>query len=51
VRDNTGLVQYPVASSQLPESRLLVATYGVRDHFTRTVVNPAFILEEWQAQH
>jgi hypothetical protein len=50
VRDNAGVVQYPVASSQLPESRLLVTTYGVRDHFTRTLVNPALILEEWQAQ-
>lgn len=50
VRDPAGIVQYPVASSQIPESRLLVTTYRVRDHFTRTVVTPALALAEWQTQ-
>ena len=50
VRDNTGLVQNPVASAQLSESRLLVTPYSVRDHFTRALVTPAIRLENWQAQ-
>jgi hypothetical protein len=50
VHDNAALVQYPVPSAQLPESRLLVTTYRMRDHFTRTLIAPALILEQWQAQ-
>lgn len=50
VRDTSGLVQYPVASSQIPQSRLLMTTYSVRDHFMRTVVTPNLPLAHWQAQ-
>lgn len=50
VRDYAGLVQYPVAISLIPESRLLVTTYRVRDHFTRTLTTPPLRLAQWQAQ-
>lgn len=50
VRDHAGLVQYPIASSQIADSRLILTTYRVRDHFIRTVVTPALRLGEWQAQ-
>jgi hypothetical protein len=49
VRDTSGQVQYPVASSQIPQSRLLMTTYSVRDHFRRTVVTPDFPLAHWPA--
>jgi hypothetical protein len=50
VRDHLRLVQYPIPSSQIPESRLLVTTYRVRDHFTRTLIMPALRIAEWQTQ-
>jgi hypothetical protein len=50
VRDNTGLIQYPVASAQLSESRLLIKPYSVRDHFRRTLAIPALLLESWPPQ-
>jgi hypothetical protein len=50
VRDNTGLVEYPVPSAQIPESRLLLTPYSVRDHFMRTLMTPALMLADWQAQ-
>jgi hypothetical protein len=50
VRDTTGLVHYPIASSQLPGSRLIMTTYSVRDHFTRTLKTPTLALAQWQAQ-
>jgi len=50
VRDTTGLVQYPIARAELPESRLVMTTYSVRDHFTRTLVTPALQLAQWQAR-
>jgi hypothetical protein len=50
VRDTTGLVQYPVATSQIPESRLIMTTYSVRDHFARTVVTPTVRLAQLQEQ-
>ena len=50
VRDTTGLVQYPIASSQISASRLVMTTYSVRDHFTRTLVTPTRELAQWQAQ-
>jgi len=50
VRDESGLAQYPVAASLLPESRLLVTTYRVRDHFTRTLVTPELLLAQRRRQ-
>jgi hypothetical protein len=43
-------VHYPIASSQLPGSRLIMTTYSVRDHFTRTLKTPTLALAQWQAQ-
>jgi hypothetical protein len=40
VRDTSGQVRYPVAIAEIPQSRLLMTTYSVRDHFMRTVVTP-----------
>jgi hypothetical protein len=50
VRDTAGLVQYAVATAQIPESRLIMTTYSVRDHFTRTVVTPTVELAQFQEQ-
>jgi hypothetical protein len=50
VRDDSGLVQYPVAASLLPDSQLLVTTYAVRDHFMRTLVTPPLLLVQQRAQ-
>jgi hypothetical protein len=50
VRDTTGLVKYPIASSQISASSLIITTYSVRDHFTRALVTPTLPLAQWQAQ-
>jgi hypothetical protein len=50
VRDDSGLVQYPVAAALLPESRLLITTYSARDHFMRTLVTPPLLLTQHRAQ-
>jgi hypothetical protein len=50
VRDRAGLVEYPVTSSQLSDAQLLLTTYSVRDHFTRTLTTPDLLLESLHAQ-
>ena len=50
VRDTTGVVQYPVATAQIPESRLIMTTYSVRDHFARTVITPNVELTQFREQ-
>jgi len=50
VHDNAGQVHYPVPVAQIPDSRLLVTTYRVSDHFTRTLTSPALLLGDWQTQ-
>jgi hypothetical protein len=50
VHDATGFVQYPIPSSQFAESRLLLTTYSVRDHFTRALTTPALRLANWHTQ-
>jgi hypothetical protein len=50
VHDATEFVQYPVPPSEFAESHLLVTTYRVGDHFTRSFVTPALHLAEWNAQ-
>jgi hypothetical protein len=38
-RDPLGILEYPVASADIPQSYLAIKVYGVRDHFRRTLVS------------
>lgn len=49
IRDQSGLVHYPVDPSELERSYLLIKIYAVRDHFTRLAVIPRTRLAEWEA--
>jgi len=50
VHDATGFVQYPIPSSEFAESHLLVTTYRVRGHLSRSFATPALRLADWNAQ-
>jgi hypothetical protein len=47
--DLTGLAKYPVDSSQLPESRVVIRVYQAQDHFTRRLVIPNIRLSDWES--
>jgi hypothetical protein len=47
--DLSGLTQYPVNASQIPESQVLVRVYRPQDHFTRRLVIPEIRLSDWES--
>jgi hypothetical protein len=49
-RDPSGLARYPVDGPQLAESRVVLRTFEVRDHFVRHLEIPDIRLEELEAQ-
>jgi hypothetical protein len=49
-RDPTGLAQYPVDGSQLPQSRVVIRDYAPQEHFTRTLTIAQTRLRNWESQ-
>jgi hypothetical protein len=49
LRDQFGLVGYPVDASELARSYLSIKIYSVREHFTRVSVIPRTKVADWEA--
>jgi hypothetical protein len=49
-RDALELAPYPVAVSQLSQSRIVSRLYQPTDHFTRRLVIPQITLQDWEAR-
>jgi hypothetical protein len=47
-RDALDLMPFPVAVSQLSQSRLVTRLYQPTNHFTRRLVIPQITLKEWE---
>jgi len=48
-RDLSRLARYPVDSSQLPDSRVVLRVYDPQDHFKRQLVIPRIQLSDWES--
>jgi hypothetical protein len=47
--DLAGLIKFPVDTSQLSDTRVVIRLFGPKDHFTRRVVIPGIRLSDWTA--